>query len=464
MKRFVVLLCTILILLITTPAIYAQSDDDWRELRTDRFAILYTEGNQQVAEYYEGFVDSIYDEVTGIFNHSADTPITLRLYPTLERYYEINPAARQLTGVVAHADFRRNEVVVILPQTEQQTPDEVQNNIRHELSHIVMSDISGDRLNVLFHEGIAQYVEHPSRELEAKIRLLQTTVDTDNLVRWSDLDDRDTFYTNAQITYPQSLSIVAFLVEQYSFDKIRELLDVTARSSGYRSSLERTFGVSPDSLEQEWRAWLPEYLAGGYRRNALTAYDLSPIEEMLEQGRYSEAQQDLEQTIEWLGNTDQTEVLDQAQTLLEQSTQGQSATQLAEEARSKLEASDFTGALESIQQAQNAYTAIGDTRQNEVLIEYAARAERGIAAETRLRDATTLVQTWRYPQARAEIDRAAAEFAALGATSQLDQIRQLRATMDERQSLIGAFLLMIGAVGLVGSVWRRLTVREAEAW
>ncbi|MEM8529843.1 MAG: peptidase MA family metallohydrolase [Chloroflexota bacterium] len=464
MKRFVVLLCTILILLITTPAIYAQSDDDWRELRTERFAILYTEGNQQVAEYYEGFVDSIYDEVTGIFNHSADTPITLRLYPTLERYYEINPAARQLTGVVAHADFRRNEVVVILPQTEQQTPDEVQNNIRHELSHIVMSDISDDRLNVLFHEGIAQYVEHPSRELEAKIRLLQTTVDTDNLVRWSDLDDRDTFYTNAQVTYPQSLSIVAFLVEQHSFDKMRELLDTTARSSGYRSSLERTFGVSPDSLEQEWRAWLPEYLAGGYRRNALTAYDLTPIEEMLEQGRYSEAQQDLEQTIEWLGNTDQTDVLGQAQTLLEQSTQGQSATQLAEEARSKLEASDFTGALESIQQAQNAYTAIGDTRQNEVLTEYAERAERGIAAETRLRDATTLVQTWRYPQARAEIDHAAAEFSALGATGQLDQIRQLRATMDERQSLIGALLLMIGAVGLVGSVWRRLTVREAEAW
>lgn len=464
MKRLLVLVCTMLMVLIATPPTLAQSTDDWRELRTDNFAILYVESHQPVAEYYADFVDSIYDEITAIFDHSVDTPITLRLYPTLERYYEINPAARNFTGVVAHADFRRNEVVVVLPQTEQQTPDEIQNNIRHELSHIVMSDISDDRLNVLFHEGIAQYLELPSRELEAKIRLLQTTVDTDNLVRWSDLDDRDTFYTNAQITYPQSLSIVAFLVEQYSFDKIREFITITARSSGYRSSLERTFGVSSDSLEQEWRAWLPEYLAGGYRRNALTVYDLSPIEAMLEQGRYTEAQQDLEQTIEWLSNTDQTDVLEQAQALMERSTQGQNATQLAEEARTKLESADFTGAIEFIQQAQNAYTAIGDTQQDEVLTEYAERAERGVAAETRLRNATTLVQTWRYPQARAEIDRAAAEFAALGATSQLNQIRELRATIDERQSLMGVFLLLVGAVGLVGSVWRRLTVREAEAW
>ncbi|MFN8477277.1 MAG: hypothetical protein U0074_05525 [Kouleothrix sp.] len=42
------------------------------------------------------------------------------------------------------------------------------------------------------------------------------------------------------VSYP-SLSVVAFLVEQYSFSAFRTFLDViTARSGGYRSALERT--------------------------------------------------------------------------------------------------------------------------------------------------------------------------------------------------------------------------------
>ena len=46
-----------------------------------------------------------------------------------------------------------------------------------------------------------------------------------------------------------------------------------------------------------WRAWLPSYLAGGYRRNALSAYDLSRAEELLRQGRYADAQTELEGAI-----------------------------------------------------------------------------------------------------------------------------------------------------------------------
>jgi peptidase MA superfamily protein len=464
LRRLLRLFAALALALLLFPSGVLAQDSNWRERRTDRFAILYSDGDEATAEHYAGFVDAIYDEVAAIFGHHTDVPITLKLYPTLERYYEVNPLARGLEGVVAHADFRHHEVVVIVPQTRSQTSDEIQNNIRHELTHIVAAELSDDRLNVGFQEGVAQYVEHPSRELETKIRLLRRASDTNGLMSWSDLDDRDNVYQNADVSYPQSLSIVAFLVERYSFAKLREMLTITARSSGYRSALERTFGVTPDDLERQWRDWLPSYLAGGYRHNALTAYDLSRAEDLLRQGRYAEAQTELETAIEWLRTTEQPTILQQAQELLEHSAAGLQAESLAREARAALEAADYTRGADLVEQAQSAYAALGDTRQNAVLADYAQRAERGKQAAVQLNEATALAEALRYPQARAVADRAAAEYLALGDRARADQALALRAILDQRQTLFGALLLLLGLVGVATSAVRRIVVREAEAW
>ncbi len=458
-------LCAVLALaLMLAPKGALAQDSDWRERRTERFAILYIDGDQATAERYAGFVDAIYDEVSAIFGHKTATPVALRLYPTLERYQQINPLARSMSGIVAHADYRRHEVVVVLSQTQQQTPEEIQNNIRHELTHIVAAELSDDRLNVGFQEGIAQYVERPAPELETRIQLLQRAFDSDELLRWSDLDDRDAVYRNPEVSYPESLSMVAFLVERYSFAKLRDFVTIAGRSSGYRSALERTYGLTPDDLEQQWRAWLPSYLAGGYKRNALSAYDLSGAEALLRQGRYADAKSDLETAIEWLRTTQQTDVLQQAEDLLARSEDGLRAEQLARDARAALEAGDYDRAADLVNQARQAYGALDDARQNAVLTAYAGRAERGRAAAAALDEAHALARALRYPQARAAADQAAAAYLALGDRAHADQALALRGFLDQRQTWLGAALLAVGLLGVAGSAVRRLTVREAEAW
>ena len=453
----------ILLLLLWPGAALAQSSD-WRERRTERFAILYADGDQTTADRYAGFVDTLYDEISAIFGHQTKTPVTLRLYPSLERYQAVNPLARSMSGIVAHADYQRHELVVILSQTERQTPEEIQNNVRHELTHLVAAELSEDRLNVGFQEGLAQYVERPAPELETRIKLLQRAFDQDRLLAWSDLDDRDVVYRNPEVGYPQSMSIVAFLVERFSFAKLREFLAISARSSGYRSALERAYGTTPDELERQWRDWLPSYLAGGYKRNALTAYDLSGAEMLLRQGRYSEAKNELETAIEWLRTTDQRDVLAQAEDLLDRSGAGLRAEDLAHQARAALEASDYDRAADLVAQAQQAYAAVEDQRQAGVLAAYAERAERGRRAAAMLDQAQALARSLRIPQARVTADQAAAEYLALGDRAHADQALALRAFLDQRQGLLGAALLLFGLVGVGASVVQRFKVREAEAW
>ncbi len=437
----------------------------WYELRTQRFAILYADGDLAQAEEYATFVDEVYDEITSIFSHAAPTPVTLRLYPDRRAYDAANPLAAPVQGIIAHADFRRNEVVVILDQTTNQSPEEIKNNVRHELTHIVLADLSSNRLNVGFHEGIAQYVERPSPDLERKVAALRQALERDALLPWSALDDRDQIYGSPQIGYPQTLSIVAFLVERYSFAKLREFITVSARSSGYRSALERTYGVPSTDLERMWREWLPSYLDGGFRHNALTEYDLTPIETLVADGRYADAKRELELAIPWLRNTQQNDVLARAQDLLARSESGLYAEDLARQARAALEANDYATAASLARRALDAYVALDNQSRVETLTVYAAIADRGLRATALLERATALAGDWRtFADARVVADQAASEFLSLGNQENAARALTLRAEIDRVQNLAGIVLLTIGLGGIAVGFTRRLVVREAEVW
>jgi hypothetical protein len=462
--KFLPRLIAVLLLLFLIPATAFGQVSDWRERPTNYFTILYTQGDEASADQYGGFADGLYDEVSGIFGHQVATPIVLRLYPTLERYYDLNPRARGLTGVVAHADFRRNEVSVIIEQTAGQSDVEVLNNVRHELAHIIAADLSESRLNVGFQEGLAQYVELPAPERERKIELLRQAYDNQQLLPWSAFDQPERIYGSVEVSYPESMSVVAFLVERYTFAKMREFLDTSARSSGYRSALERTYGGSPDQLEQQWLAWLPSYLNGGYQGGKVASYDLSRAELLVRQGAYSAARQELETVVNAMNAAGNTTDLARAQELLASSAAGQQADDLARQARDALTAHDYGRAAQLATEARTLYDSIGGTHQNAALDEYVRRAEQGARAATSFEQASSLAEALRYPQARALADQAAAEYTALGDRDRAGQALQLRAFLDQRQTLVGGTLLLLGMGGVAISLVRRAFVREAEAW
>jgi hypothetical protein len=439
----------------------------WRERDTASFTIIYTPAEEREAERYAGFTDAVYDEVSTAFSYRTPPPLTLRLYPTGDDYYQANPAARSVPGIVAHADFRRRELVVIVERTRQQTDEEVRNNVRHELTHIVAADLSEGRLNTGFQEGIAQYLERPAPELESKIAALRLAADQGRLLPWSAFDDRDAIYAAPEVSYPQSLAVVAFLVDRDGFAKLREFLTVSARSSGYRSALERAYGASVTDLESEWLQWLPGYLSGGYTSSALDSYDLSYARGLLEQGNYPAAATELAQAIDWIArhaDTQPAEVAAEAERLKAHAAEGMRATQLAEDARKSLEAGDYERARQLIGQARLSLVRIGDTRQGAVLDIYQQRALRGIAASEQLVQASELARSLRFPQARDMADLSAHEFAALGDQLRLANAVALRQSLDSRQRLAGVLLMAAGLAGALLSLIGRFFQRPAELW
>jgi hypothetical protein len=366
--------------------------------------------------------------------------------------------------VVAHADFRRREVAVIVSQTSVQTPDEIQNNVRHELTHIFASDLSDNQLNTGFQEGIAQYFEVPTPERDRKMELLNRAFANDNLMNWSDFVSRESVYSAPERSYPQTLSAVTFLIETYGFEQFRSFLINSASSGGYRSALEQTYGVSSTELEARWREWLPTFLDGSHVNNVAANFELSYPRQLLREGRYAEAQAELEQAIDWLATTPQTELLEDAESLLELSQRGQQAATLAADARAALESGDYERTRRLVAEAQDIYARIGDNRQEQVLAVYAARAERGMRANDQLGEALAMAESFRLMEAREQADAAASEFAALGDTSRLNEALDLRQSMDTLQRLAGITLLSVGLLGVLGSLWGRWAAGKPEIW
>lgn len=476
LKRLLpLLLLPVLLLWLPGPAAAQRPVEpqvvDWGELKTEKFLIVYAEGvkagDEAVAcvcgvaeaERYAAFIDGIYNDLAAIFGVELKTPINLRLFPTEESYYEVNPLAERLTGVVAHALNTGDEIAIALPRTTSLTEEELVNNLRHELTHLFASSLSNGRLKAGFQEGIAQYVEKPTKQAGYDPDLLRQAFEQGRLLTWAELDEAQQVYSDPQVAYPQTLSIVSFLVDRYGLPTFIEFLKASAQEPGYRSALEAAYGRSADELEAEWLAYLPEYFDGRWQINALYSYDLSRVTQLVQQGAYTPAATELAEIIDLLETTNQADTLAEAEALLARAHQGQAAAALADEARSALQSSDYTQAIAKGNAAITAYEELGYRQRIPEIQLYVHRAEIGQQALARLKRGQQLLDSLRFFEAEPEIYEATVLLQSLNNQAAAQQGLELLNESARRQSLVAYALLAVSLMLLLLNGLRRIIMR-----
>jgi hypothetical protein len=468
MRRLLRLAFVVLILGQPASQVLAQGPEPpappvWLDRATGHYSLVYAEGSEADADYYAAFADELYAWEARLFATDIEKPITLRLYPTLESYFQANPLAAQIAGVVAHANAGRREIAIALPRVAALGDEDRRNNVRHELAHLFLSALSDDQMPTGFHEGIAQYLEKPTSELEAGVQLLRQADQQGRLLDWSTLNERDRAYSDPQVAYPQSRSVVAFLVDRYGFARLLDFARAFRGAPGFRTALEQAYGVPADQLEAEWAAYLPEYLDGRWKINALYDYDLSRAEQLVTTGAYTPAEQELAAAIALLETTDQDEALARAQALLARARQGQAAHALADAARDALETGDYALAGDLVSQARDAFAALDDTARNAELAAYGARLQAVARARGRLANAEARSGGVLALSARDAALALAAELAALGDEAGARQAAGLAARIDARLQDSGTGLLVVAIVLLLANAGRRWMVRRRTA-
>jgi hypothetical protein len=477
-KSFLLLILPILFSMWLPYPVEAQSPDsqtdiiDWRELKTEKFLIVYaesitTENGEPVpcecgieeAERYAAFVDEVYADLAAVFQTDLDTPINLRLFPTEESYYQVNPLAERLTGVVAHALNSREEIAIAVPRTKELTAEEFDNNIRHELTHLFASYLSDGNLTAGFQEGIAQYLEKPHSRSEQEPILLGQAMEQERLLTWAELDEAQRVYSDPQVAYPQTLSIVSFLIDRYGLELFTDFLKASATEPGYRSALEAAYDQSATDLENQWQLYLPEYVDNRWQINAVYAYDLSRVTDLVNNGAYTDAEAELAEIVSLLESTNQVDILAQAEALLARARQGQAAAALANESRQALQAGDYPRAIAKGNAAMAAYETLGyRDRIYEIQI-YVHRAELGQAALDRLEYGETLLDSLRFFEAEKEVYEATILLQSLDNQPAARRGVELLNRSAWQQGMVGYAILGVGLALLFFNGLRRLVNR-----
>jgi hypothetical protein len=440
---------------------------DWEELKTENFVIVYADSilgvapgdcecGVEQAEFYAAFADQVYEELVAVFGVELETPINLRLFPTEESYYEVNPIARQITGVIAHALNNREEIAIALPRTRSLTEEEIINNVRHELTHFFASLLSDGKLTTGFQEGIAQYLEKPTERTSYDPAVLKLAFEQGRLLSWAELDKSEQVFRDPQVAYPQTLAIASFLIDRYGFETFVEFIKANTTEPGYRSALETTYQKSADELESEWLEYLPDYFEGRWQINAIYAFDLSRIRSLVEKGAYTDAEVELVDIIKLLETTNQPNTLAEAETLLAHIHQGQAAGKLVGEARQALLADDYALAITKSNEAIGIYEALNYRERIPEIQLYIQRAEIGQQALAQLEQGEQLLDSLRLFEAEEQINKATVLLQSLGNEAGQERGLALLSESTQRKSLFGYGMLGVGVMLLLGNGLRRI--------
>ncbi len=442
----------------------------WDETATRHFVILSQPASVPARDYFATRADALYEALAAVFGAELETPITLRLFGSIEAYRGANPLAAEIDGALEPGRRGRRELDLAVPAAMGDagaSPDGsphagLDDALRRELAYRFAARLSGERLPAGLRAGIAQYLELPDARNAAGVARLREALDEGRLYNWSELYAPGGAFVDPPLTLPQNLSIVHYLAGTFGFAKLADLVRASAGAPGWRDALESTYGRPPVELEAAWRAWLPSYLDGGWRRHALYSQDLGLAEAMLAQGDYAGATRQLGGVLSLLASADPPAAAP-ARALLARAESGLAARRSLDAAGAALAAGDYPAAEVAALEARRALTGLGDGRGADQAGTIAERARLGAAAARSLAR-TERLPPWRLIEARHAAYQAAVGFAQVGNDVAAARARAKLTALDRRLAPAGWALLLVGIALLAWNVRRRLRDRASRPW
>ena len=450
------------------PASNVRADEEeWAERRVEGLLLRYKPHAADEAGWYAEAAESAYRQVAEIFGVER-RELTVVLFPDEESYVEINPLAAHADGILGHARPSANEVGLALNRLRDQSEALRRDTIRHELTHIVLGELSDQRLPIGFQEGIAQYVEQDPEARERVVRGLRRGIDEGHMLGFNDLNRTRPFMSRPWFSYPQSYAVVAFLAERYGLGKVVELVRATRDAETLDEAVTRAFGTPVAELEQEWKASLPAFVGGGYTRNVLDVWEMAAPRQNLAESRFAEARAGFEQAAGLFEGLGRTERLAQARDGVQRATLGIEGIELSHQGAAALGGFEYARSAELLGQAESRWTALGDEGRRALTAAALEQARTGTEAETGLVEARALLDGWQFQEATDRALGAGQVFAALGDEARTEEANQLMADVRETQTRLATYAIGAGVVGLgaAGAGWmigrrRRRLVPEA---
>ena len=177
-------------------------------------------------------------------------PITVFVYESSEDVRGAVLFAQEWTGGLAYV--RQN---IILITVNPANFDTGLPGVVHELAHLLVEEVTFNCFGGLptwLNEGLAVYAEGGLPESQKTA--LEEAIAADELISLRSLNSSFPVGQSAAIlSYAQSYSLVAYLLNVYGWTKMQELLVIFSEGSTDEKALRQVYGLEYEDLETEWR-------------------------------------------------------------------------------------------------------------------------------------------------------------------------------------------------------------------
>lgn len=132
----------------------------------------------------------------------------------------------------------------------------VKSLLYHEYTHVALRDIAGTNLPYWLNEGLAEVGE--AHIVQPELDVLALARDQLKLFRLASLEGpfRGLQGLQVSLAYQQSYSVVRYLIDEYGWHHVRDLVFAFENSSSIEQAIEMTlggYGLTYRSLEESWR-------------------------------------------------------------------------------------------------------------------------------------------------------------------------------------------------------------------
>lgn len=244
----------------TSPQTMRFDDDryDWRSLTSSP-----PQGNEMTIFWYEGddsfaqeLMDTCEEGLVGLTQDVGtcpERPIEVYVYASTDDLKGAMIFPQEWTGGAAFTAF--STIAIGIPPSEL---DWGKRALVHELTHLVVHQATFSpygQLPIWLDEGLAMYNEGELQPVFSSC--LEEAIGEDELISVQSLCSPFSAETEkARLSYAQSYSLVAYLLDNYGQDKMLDLLTIFRTGSTYDDALTEVYGFDMDGLEARWRQTL----------------------------------------------------------------------------------------------------------------------------------------------------------------------------------------------------------------
>ena len=231
--------------------VYRDDRFDWQTHTLDNITFHWYAGG---SNFGQRLADGVGDGLANLqLGRELEAPVTALVYESAADVRSAVLFAQEWTGGLAFSS-RNILLIAVNPNSfERDLPGVV-----HELAHLLLNEVTfncfGD-LPTWLNEGLAVYAEGDVPDYRR--RALNDAIANGDLISLRSLNSSfPAADSGATLSYIQSRSLVAYLIDTYGWPKMRELLGVFAEGATHEGAIQRVYGKDLDGLEADWRRWL----------------------------------------------------------------------------------------------------------------------------------------------------------------------------------------------------------------